>query len=289
NINVSIVNGIATITNTADWNGSESLTFTATDTGSLSVNQVVAFNVSAVDDIAIEPPRDPNIEESGLPEIETSQIDDNDTETEEIEKSDPSEVIQTVGDANNGDGDSQTLVPDLTSLDNSLLEKERSAESNDEAVANIKKQINVSYNQLDSTNVDFHTWEDGEYKIFETSLFKQGDAPYIDLNSSNTEGSDLLRENLKLMRAQMDADSDRLKQEDIEIEFVAGAALSLTAGAVTWVLRSGALLSSLLTSVTVFKQFDPLAVVYKKNNKNNEQKDDEDSKVEAMFDKESND
>ena len=31
NIQVAIVNGIATFTPTADWNGSEALTFTATD------------------------------------------------------------------------------------------------------------------------------------------------------------------------------------------------------------------------------------------------------------------
>ena len=52
NINVSIASGIATITPTADWNGSESLTFTATDAGGLSVSQVVGFAVTAVDDIA---------------------------------------------------------------------------------------------------------------------------------------------------------------------------------------------------------------------------------------------
>ena len=52
NINVSIASGIATITPTADWNGSETLTFTATDGGGLSVSQVVGFAVTAVDDIA---------------------------------------------------------------------------------------------------------------------------------------------------------------------------------------------------------------------------------------------
>ena len=52
NINVSIANGIATITPTADWNGSETLTFSATDAGGLSVSQDVVFAVSAVADIA---------------------------------------------------------------------------------------------------------------------------------------------------------------------------------------------------------------------------------------------
>ncbi|WP_404972822.1 tandem-95 repeat protein [Vibrio campbellii] len=51
NIQVSIVDGIATITPTADWNGSESLTFTAEDPSGETVSQVVDFTVAAVADI----------------------------------------------------------------------------------------------------------------------------------------------------------------------------------------------------------------------------------------------
>ncbi|HHF3029707.1 TPA: tandem-95 repeat protein [Vibrio diabolicus] len=51
NIQVAIVNGIATITPTADWNGSEILTFTATDPSGESVSQTVNFTVAPVADI----------------------------------------------------------------------------------------------------------------------------------------------------------------------------------------------------------------------------------------------
>ncbi|EGQ9179300.1 tandem-95 repeat protein, partial [Vibrio alginolyticus] len=51
NVNVSIENGIATISPTADWNGSEALTFTATDPSSESVSQTVNFMVAPVADI----------------------------------------------------------------------------------------------------------------------------------------------------------------------------------------------------------------------------------------------
>ncbi|WP_316679279.1 tandem-95 repeat protein, partial [Vibrio sp. 2-1-2a] len=51
NIQVAIVNGIATITPTADWNGSETLTFTATDPSGESVSQTVNFTVAPVADI----------------------------------------------------------------------------------------------------------------------------------------------------------------------------------------------------------------------------------------------
>uniref|UniRef100_UPI0015DF3DAE tandem-95 repeat protein n=6 Tax=Vibrio parahaemolyticus TaxID=670 RepID=UPI0015DF3DAE len=51
NIQVAIVNGIVTITPTADWNGSETLTFTATDPSGESVSQTVDFTVAPVVDI----------------------------------------------------------------------------------------------------------------------------------------------------------------------------------------------------------------------------------------------
>ncbi|MCR9363436.1 tandem-95 repeat protein, partial [Vibrio antiquarius] len=54
NIQAAIVNGIATITPTADWNGSETLTFTATDPSGESVSQTVNFTVAPVADIVAD-------------------------------------------------------------------------------------------------------------------------------------------------------------------------------------------------------------------------------------------
>ncbi|EMR6823823.1 tandem-95 repeat protein, partial [Vibrio parahaemolyticus] len=54
NIQVAIVNGIATITPTADWNGSETLTFTATDPSGKSISQTVNFTVAPVADIVAD-------------------------------------------------------------------------------------------------------------------------------------------------------------------------------------------------------------------------------------------
>ncbi|WP_229774583.1 Ig-like domain-containing protein, partial [Vibrio parahaemolyticus] len=50
-IQISIVNGVATITPTADWNGKETITFTAKDPSGESVNQTVDFTVAPVVDI----------------------------------------------------------------------------------------------------------------------------------------------------------------------------------------------------------------------------------------------
>ncbi|EPW6757324.1 tandem-95 repeat protein, partial [Vibrio parahaemolyticus] len=51
NIQISIVNGVATITPTADWNGKETITFTAKDPSGESVSQTVDFTVAPVVDI----------------------------------------------------------------------------------------------------------------------------------------------------------------------------------------------------------------------------------------------
>ncbi|EGQ8065919.1 tandem-95 repeat protein, partial [Vibrio parahaemolyticus] len=50
-IQISIVNGVATITPTADWNGKETITFTVKDSSGESVNQTVDFTVAPVVDI----------------------------------------------------------------------------------------------------------------------------------------------------------------------------------------------------------------------------------------------
>ncbi len=101
---------------------------------------------------------------------------------------------------------------------------------------------------------------------------------------SDLKATDALRSNIELMKSQMDASKNVTDKADVEIEFVAGTTLSITAGVVTWVLRGGALMSSLLSSVSLFKQFDPLAVVFKAPDKTHEKPTEVDEdEVESMF------
>ncbi|MDF4395960.1 tandem-95 repeat protein, partial [Vibrio parahaemolyticus] len=53
-IQISIVSGVATITPTADWNGKETITFTAKDPSGESVSQTVNFTVAPVADIVAD-------------------------------------------------------------------------------------------------------------------------------------------------------------------------------------------------------------------------------------------
>ncbi|EGR3375817.1 RTX toxin, partial [Vibrio parahaemolyticus] len=53
-IQISIVSGVATITPTADWNGKETITFTAKDPSGENVSQTVNFTVAPVADIVAD-------------------------------------------------------------------------------------------------------------------------------------------------------------------------------------------------------------------------------------------
>ncbi|HCG5511714.1 TPA: tandem-95 repeat protein, partial [Vibrio parahaemolyticus] len=53
-IQIALVNGVATITPTADWNGKETITFTAKDPSGESVSQTVDFKVAPVADIVAD-------------------------------------------------------------------------------------------------------------------------------------------------------------------------------------------------------------------------------------------
>jgi hypothetical protein len=117
----------------------------------------------------------------------------------------------------------------------------------------------------------------------------QSDKDFFYFKTNEENSNEKLWNNIDLMREQMDSDKKQLDKNDVEIEFVAGATISITAGFVSWVLRGGALLSSLLSSVSLFKQFDPLAVVFNKTESKAKQqetdKQDKQDNVEAMFDK----
>ena len=151
----------------------------------------------------------------------------------------------------------------------------------------------ITYRKLFTNQLSFNT--DNEelkqnpiqkigYKesINRDSLLKLHDTVYLpDYESNDTT---VLRENIKLMKDQMQFHYDN----NHDIEIVTAISMGITAGFVSWVLRGGTLLTSLLTSVSMFKQFDPLAVVfYKKQNPDHENANDSldkhEEKVETMF------
>jgi hypothetical protein len=71
-----------------------------------------------------------------------------------------------------------------------------------------------------------------------------------------------LWQHIETMKHQIDgSESHLLKSNSLEINVVIGSTMTLTAGFVSWVLRSGALLTSFLSSMPLLKRFDPLPIV----------------------------
>ena len=68
----------------------------------------------------------------------------------------------------------------------------------------------------------------------------------------------------------------------VATKVVAGTSIAVTAGLAAWLLRGGALLSALMSSMPLWRQFDPLAIVLRPRRRGD--KDDEiSSHVERMF------
>ncbi len=97
NINVSIASGIATITPTANWNGSETLTFRATDAGSLFVEQAVLFTVTPVNDT---PTEEATIPDQTLAEDFASYTIDLNAAFADVETADNALVYSVAGNTN---------------------------------------------------------------------------------------------------------------------------------------------------------------------------------------------
>lgn len=94
-------------------------------------------------------------------------------------------------------------------------------------------------------------------------------APELDAEltmADDTAISDTLWKNIELMRSQIDSSDKAGRADSIKVEYVAGASISFTAGIVSWILRGGSLITSFLTSVPAFRNFDPLPIAA--NNQN---------------------
>jgi len=76
------------------------------------------------------------------------------------------------------------------------------------------------------------------------------------------------------MNQQMNADLSQDQAEVVEAKIVMGSTVSLTAGFISWVLRGGALLTSMVSSVSVLTGFDVLPILKRSRKRENVTIDD---------------
>ncbi len=109
----------------------------------------------------------------------------------------------------------------------------------------------------------------------------------------NDQFEHALLEHIERMHAAIDSDSERKLAEDIQVQILLGTSASLTAGIVSWVLRGGSLLASLMSTVPLLNRFDPLPILKSKEEREKvTEKDDatddtqspqHERRVDAMF------
>ncbi|MEQ1635602.1 MAG: DUF4347 domain-containing protein [Methylococcales bacterium] len=112
----------------------------------------------------------------------------------------------------------------------------------------------------------------------------------VDLETLFTASEEqALWQKLAAMRETIEQNHTEQTTENLEVMIF--STVTLTAGFVSWILRGGALLASLLPSIPLLKGFDPLPIVVKSNKaskslksgKQAEAYDTQDDKVEQMF------
>jgi hypothetical protein len=77
------------------------------------------------------------------------------------------------------------------------------------------------------------------------------------------------------MREGIDGDLDYRKADDVKVQIIMGVTTSLTAGIVSWVLRSGSLLASLMSAVPLLNRFDMLPILKGRDDEEDVEPDDD--------------
>ncbi|NRB42566.1 MAG: hypothetical protein HRU20_29535, partial [Pseudomonadales bacterium] len=133
-------------------------------------------------------------------------------------------------------------------------------------------------NKFDSSGDDYETeyWESREdnnkYKdINDTQKYSERVAILNSISMpdetsfqqfDNMMLPDSFLDDIDQMSSKIDRDfSEQERQGKVRSDVVAGVSASVTVGVVSWVLRAGSLLSSFLTVVPLWKQYDPLPIL----------------------------
>jgi len=63
------------------------------------------------------------------------------------------------------------------------------------------------------------------------------------------------------------------------VQILLGASTTLTAGIVSWVLRAGSLMASLMSTVPLLNRFDPLPILKTRNDEEDVEEDDDTTEI----------
>ena len=99
-------------------------------------------------------------------------------------------------------------------------------------------------------------------QISNLSLLSENEDAELDIQTETA-----LWERMDEMHRQMKDDLSEKAEDKIEVQLLLGSSVGLTVGFVSWILRAGALVSGMLSSLPVLYRFDPLPILKKYTDK----------------------
>ncbi|WP_295420518.1 tandem-95 repeat protein, partial [Sulfurovum sp.] len=236
---IDAASGAWSYTPTADYNGSDGFTVTITDDTGNTATQVITLVVDSVTDIQND--------------IQSTNEDTDDDFAEE-ETQNVTEPLVLTGNLDNGNNEVMQEEPDHEneSVSINILE-EVDLDSLDEVLNINEPTITISSNPIKP-----------DTDMTPRSLFLEPinlDSQLMDVINENSQSDNFHADMEKMYR---DIDQMAEKEQDkntFVAEMATGVTLSLTAGFVAWLLRSGALLASFFTTMPMWRYFDPVPII----------------------------
>ena len=220
------------------------------------------------------------------------------------------EVVRTA----NAGGTSGSVIPgeDLTTdvqlglLEENTLDNVDRLEDNSiedsfevtitESRIDIKNQIFNDYENIDFTVLsdvlNRHSVSDIVQESYASEL-ESLEAVSIDTTVLNSFGNGIASENfyadLDKMYKEIDKNAEKEKSKnEFTVEVASGISISLTAGFVAWLFRSGSLIASLFATMPMWRDFDPVSILSEdeaEDHKSNKEHFEEPESVEHIFEK----
>jgi len=110
------------------------------------------------------------------------------------------------------------------------------------------------------------------------------------------EQEEQLLNKINEMHEQIDQDLSSEEEDQVEVQIALGSSVGLTAGFVSWVLRGGSLLASMMSTLPLLNRYDPFPIIKtRKDDKKISTEDEDDteteneSRVDKLFSKKTDD
>jgi hypothetical protein len=283
----------------ADWNGTDSFTYTANDGALDSIVATVTITVNPVDDTdpddggtATDP--DPIFEDP-----ETDEDEDSDAEDPTYEDPAPDPVIE---DEQTPPVEENLMSQDSTDADDQLVPMNDSEIEETEEIIYLTDEVDTDIQpegrEDDPSLIYFGNdlYKDivpskymaVNYTASDEVIPKSGDDfSILDFDSDDPNQLDENGEYDSLRQEIDESFNTELKSQAIKAKIVSISAASFAAGVVSYLLRVGSMVSSLMSSLPLWRGFDPIAIFSgdkKRKKDRNEKPNTNEPKSETLFD-----